>query len=121
MCGLNGHPQAWTPLCWSPALEAATHSLLILLGDSLKAEGFGDGFSLAKYILFICWKQIPRWNFLNNLLCSKRRKRLIVLYFLTVGLALLSRRSVSGRVFQTRHKGFSIRIQPFLFNCGSVE
>jgi hypothetical protein len=18
MCGLNGHPQAWTPLCWSP-------------------------------------------------------------------------------------------------------
>jgi hypothetical protein len=55
MCGLNGHPQAWTPLCWSPALEAATHSLLILLGGSLKAarlgeghavarEGFGDGF-----------------------------------------------------------------------------
>jgi len=50
MCGLNGHPQAWTPLCWSPALEAATHSLLILLGGSLKAEGFGDGFSLAKHI-----------------------------------------------------------------------
>jgi len=50
MCGLNGHPQAWTPLRWSPALEAATHSLLILLGGSLKAEGFGDGFSLAKHI-----------------------------------------------------------------------
>ena len=53
-------------------LEAATHSLLILLGGSLKAarlgarrggarrspegqaiarEGFGDGFSLAKHIL----------------------------------------------------------------------
>jgi len=31
-------------------LEAATHSLLILLGGSLKAEGFGDGFSLAKHI-----------------------------------------------------------------------
>jgi hypothetical protein len=50
-CGLNGHPQAWTPLCWSPALEAATHSLLILLGDSLKAEGFGDGCPLAKHRL----------------------------------------------------------------------
>jgi hypothetical protein len=45
MYGLNGHPQAWTPLCWSPALEAATHTLIILLGGSLKAEGFGDGFS----------------------------------------------------------------------------
>jgi len=50
MRGLNSHPQARTPLCWSPALEAATHSLLILLGGSLKAEGFGDGFSLAKHI-----------------------------------------------------------------------
>ena len=49
-CGLNGHPQAWTPLCWSPVLEAATHSLIILLGGILKAEGFGDGFSLAKHI-----------------------------------------------------------------------
>jgi hypothetical protein len=35
MCGLNGHPQAWTPLFWSPALEATTHSLLILLGHFL--------------------------------------------------------------------------------------
>jgi len=52
MCGLNGHPQAWTPLCWSPALEAATHSLLILLGGSLKAEGFGDGFSWLNTYLF---------------------------------------------------------------------
>ena len=50
-CGLNGHPQAWTGLCWSPALEAATHSLIILLCGILKAEGFGDGFSLAKHIL----------------------------------------------------------------------
>jgi len=57
MCGLNGHPQAWTPLCWSPALEAATHSLLILLGGSLKAEGFGDGFSMAKHIRPMC---LPR-------------------------------------------------------------
>ncbi|MFZ2149016.1 MAG: hypothetical protein WAV28_17540, partial [Sedimentisphaerales bacterium] len=32
------------------ALEAATHSLVILLGGILKAEGFGDGFSLAKHI-----------------------------------------------------------------------
>jgi hypothetical protein len=51
MCGLNSHPQAWTPLRWSPALEAATHSLFILLYGSLKAEGFGDGFYLAKHIL----------------------------------------------------------------------
>jgi hypothetical protein len=37
------------------SLEAATHSLIILLGGSLKAEGFGDGFSLAKYIpLILC-------------------------------------------------------------------
>jgi hypothetical protein len=48
--GLNDHPQAWTPLCWNPVLEAATHSLLILLGGILKAEGFGDGFSPAKHI-----------------------------------------------------------------------
>jgi hypothetical protein len=37
------HPrggQAWTPLCWSPALEAATHSLLILLGGSLIPMSF---------------------------------------------------------------------------------
>ncbi|MFB0555840.1 MAG: hypothetical protein ACETWQ_21250 [Phycisphaerae bacterium] len=40
MCGLNGHPQAWTGLCWSPALEAATHSLLILLGGSLIPMSF---------------------------------------------------------------------------------
>ena len=69
MCGLNGHPQAWTPLCWSPALEAATHSLLILLGGSLKAarlgegqavarEGFGDGFSLAKHVPGLSWGSI---------------------------------------------------------------
>ena len=32
-------------------LEAATDSSLVLLGGSLKAEGFGDGFSLAKHIL----------------------------------------------------------------------
>jgi len=37
-----GHPQAWTPLRGSPALGAATHSSL--LGGSLKAVGFGDGF-----------------------------------------------------------------------------
>jgi hypothetical protein len=50
MCGLNCRIQAWTPFCRSPAFEAATHSLLILLGGSLKAEGFGDGFSLVKHI-----------------------------------------------------------------------
>lgn len=36
-------------------------------------------------------------------------------------VARLSRRSVSGGAFQTRHKGFSVRIQPFLPNRASTE
>ena len=40
---IDGHPQAWTPRSGALALEAATRSS-VLLGGSLKAVGFGDGF-----------------------------------------------------------------------------
>ena len=55
-------PKLGLALRSNPALEAATRCLSILWGGSLKAVGFGDGFSPANLIICSCG--------LASLLCS---------------------------------------------------